>query len=297
MLLAKDILLGSITLDLVRARPAILKAWEFYFGKAIPTIKLGTAKEDMANASNTGDTENMVFRLIPDRDSWEWESDDGDRACMAITDVVDNYVNLANVDCDVEDAWETIENPNHNYHEIFYPLLEKGISMIAFDRWNNNIIVYGFPKIVLDQHKFLHNADGPSLEYNGKKQYFWHGIEMLKRHVVDKQITKNSILRQNNSEKRRAMCEIIGWEQAISMLKADVLDEDVCLGLKRKLLQFDFDDDGNQCTLLLMENGTIEDGKRRQFVEVISNGITTCHNAMAWQIGVDPSIYNEGVRT
>ena len=148
-----------------------------------------------------------------------------------------------------------------------------------------------------DDRGRLHDASGPAVAFpDGWKIYAWHGIRVPAWCIEDQtKITKETILAEGNTEIRRAMCEIVGWPRALEMLGGKTIHTDECLGLPRKLIELDLK--GERVRLLLMTNGTIENGERRQFVEGVPATINTCHEAVAWQCGVPAKFHREGVRT
>lgn len=151
--------------------------------------------------------------------------------------------------------------------------------------------------LVRDNIGRLHDTNGPAVAFpDGWAIYAWHGIHVPSWCIEEKQkINKETILAEDNTEIRRAMCEIIGWAKAMEMFGGKVIHKDECLGLPRELREIDLK--GVKVRLLRMTNGTIENGERRQFIEGIPNNINTCHDAVAWQCGLPAKIYNEGVRT
>ena len=148
-----------------------------------------------------------------------------------------------------------------------------------------------------DQNGNLHCESGPALAFaDGFKVYSWRGINVPPWFIEEKdRITAESIALETNTELRRVMCEIIGWDKALEMFGGEVVDSDVCLGLPRKLISTNIR--GEKITLLHMTNGTVENGVRRQFVEGVPNTIKTCHEAVAWQCGVPVWAHQEAVRT
>lgn len=164
-----------------------------------------------------------------------------------------------------------------------------------------------YPIVKFDEQRRVHCPDGPSVIFMGFESHHWHGIPVPKKHVMNRKgITAAVIRREANTEVRRCLCEMVGWDKAIDMLKGKIIDEDECLGLPRTLYEIKFGTRigmwGNEETdetarLLMMTNGTVEDGVRRKFIEVVDDECDTCHEAVAWQLGLASHIYNEGVRT
>jgi hypothetical protein len=159
-------------------------------------------------------------------------------------------------------------------------------------------IISDRPEILtVDAQNRPHNADGPFCRWrDGSRLYSWHDIRIPAWCIEEKhKITKETILAESNTEIRRVMCEIIGWQKVMKLFNGTTIHSDECLGLPRKLIEVNLN--GNRVRLLHMTNGTIENGERRQFVEGVPDTISTCHDAVAWQCGLPSKIYNEGCRT
>jgi len=198
------------------------------------------------------------------------------------------------------DQRRVAQRPNHRTAFIlkeWEELHRAGVFMI----WKTRKRTYfaPFPTFTTDAQGRLHGETGPAASWMGHNLYYWHGVRVESWFLAKDKITKDLILNQGNTELRRCLCEIIGWDAAIKLLDGIVIDEDECLGLKRKLYRVNMarGSSSGRVHLLKVVNGTIEDGVRREFVEVIPSEINNCASAMAWQIGVSVHLYNEGVRT
>ena len=159
-------------------------------------------------------------------------------------------------------------------------------------------IVSDRPEVLtVDDQRRPHNANGPFCKWrDGSRLYSWHGIRVPAWCIEQKdKITKETILAETNTEIRRAMCEIVGWDRAMEMFGGKIIDADECLGLPRSLIETTIA--GEKVHLLRMTNGTVENGVRRQFVEGVPLTVKTCHEAVAWQCGVPAKFHQEGVRT
>ena len=151
--------------------------------------------------------------------------------------------------------------------------------------------------LTVDEQRRPHNATGPFCMWrDGSRLYSWHGIRVPAWCIEQKdKITKETIIAEDNTEIRRAMCEIVGWDRAMEMFGGRTIDADECLGLPRALIETTIS--GERVRLLRMTNGTVENGVRRQFVEGVPLTVQTCHEAVAWQCGVSAKFHQEGVRT
>lgn len=161
------------------------------------------------------------------------------------------------------------------------------------------ILVARPPKLTFDPQGRLHGEKSPAVKYqDGLDLYCWHGIELPENIIMRPTlINKWHILNENNTERRRAICEAIGWKHVLHLMGGHIIDQDACLGLPRKLYRIEFPDGSGFIHVLHMFNGTIEDGKRREFLEQVPTSIMRCHHAVAWQIGLSPLMYKEVART
>lgn len=82
--------------------------------------------------------------------------------------------------------------------------------------------------IKFDEQKRLHCENGPAIEYpDGYAIYSWHGVNIPNEWIsVPGYLTAKMALTETNMEKRRAACEILGWEKVLSDLNFVVIDED-----------------------------------------------------------------------
>ena len=77
-----------------------------------------------------------------------------------------------------------------------------------------------------DDRHLPHCEDGPShLWRDGWALYHWHGIAVPKEWIVGDGPTIEDALHHENVEKRRAACEIIGWDKIMDRLNARTIDK------------------------------------------------------------------------
>lgn len=107
----------------------------------------------------------------------------------------------------------------------------------------------------------LHCEDGPAVHYtDGYEIYFWLGVEVDKRWILDKQsITKEEILREDNAEKRRCIREILGAKKYYEVIAGE-----------NGLILIDEDTDDKGFPMSLYETSLNDDiiNKKVQFLEV-----------------------------
>jgi len=142
----------------------------------------------------------------------------------------------------------------------------------------------------------LHCHDGPAVHWPaGESYYFWRGTQVPDWYIIDKsKITGKTIKTEENAERRRIMCEIIGWENAIGMLEARLISKDERWGEPRELFESNILDG----RFVRVRNGTIEpDGTRRTFVIPCARDAKTPHEAIAIANNIAPERYAEQGRT
>ena len=90
-------------------------------------------------------------------------------------------------------------------------------------------IVSDFPETIrVDDQNRPHCENGPSHRWrDGWSLYHWHGVKVPMEWIENKKgLTASIAIGQENAELRRAACEIIGWENILSQLRATVVDSD-----------------------------------------------------------------------
>ena len=138
---------------------------------------------------------------------------------------------------------------NHNYQNynliILYDLFKR-LDVIVDDNLNefldfceigtfsiitksDSCIAYSCPtKLVVDDNKRLHNEDSSALAFNNFEKYYWHGVEIDCKYLLEKDsLTKTDIVNEKNAEKRRCLKEILGSKRYAELLNIEVIDEDI----------------------------------------------------------------------
>ena len=189
-------------------------------------------------------------------------------------------------------------------HNSFLNDIFSKIHMLHISDKREAFIVYPPKYIRLDARKRLHSIEAPAIEW--EDGYGLHYLEdiFFRKDKFDNipKMSAKKILSEKNSEIKRILIEMVGWEKFFKELPHQLIDEDKCpSGLPRKLVQIKIERNMMvdwQIRLLKMTNGTVEpDGKRREFVEQVPLTIKTCKEAVAWQLGLPTELYIEKVRT
>ncbi len=115
------------------------------------------------------------------------------------------------------------------YEEILdtYSTLAKSCSWVWC--YENYCFVSDRPeKILFNKQNKLHCEDGPAVKWiDGWEIYYWNDIEISKQWIVDKNsITKETIIKEKNAEKRRCIREIIGAKQYATLIDIKEIERD-----------------------------------------------------------------------
>lgn len=122
-------------------------------------------------------------------------------------------------------AWTVVTEPKR-----MNPLrIEDALNWGQFEDFGprSTIIICDYPTVLkTDERRRAHCDDGPALEYgDGSKFYAWHGVKLEQRHI-ERNYTYDDILKEPNSEVRRAMVELYGAERYIKDSKATCKQQD-----------------------------------------------------------------------
>lgn len=148
--------------------------------------------------------------------------------------------------------------------------------------------------IKFDEQRRSHCENGPAIEYrDGYSVMIWHGTRVPREWILNG-ITAEEALRVENSEQRRAACEIVGWQNILEQLNYVVIDrdEDPMIGtlveVKLPVSNRSVSDE----KFLIVKCGT-----GRQFALPVPPDMKTALQANAWTYGLEAYEYNPEVRT
>jgi len=145
------------------------------------------------------------------------------------------------------------------------------------------IIVARPTALKLDDAGNLHSATGPCIEWgDGEKDFAWHGTWVPERMIREpKSYSKAEYLAITNTEERRALGEIAGWDWVASLLGTTVIDTwtDPLTGLDYEL---------SRCadagpTLLRKESPRLKNGSQPWYSEPVHEALRTAQAARKWQ--------------
>lgn len=135
--------------------------------------------------------------------------------------------------------------------------------------------------IVVDGEGRLHNDRGPCIEWaDGEKDFSWHGIWVPERTIVDpRSYTRAEYEAITNTEERRALCEIAGWDWVAALLDARIVDTwtDVSTSLVYELLSHP----GGK--MLRKQSPALQNGSQPTYVEPVHEDLSTARAARKWQ--------------
>lgn len=163
------------------------------------------------------------------------------------------------------------------------------------------VIVCDFPDVLrLDDRGRLHGEAAPAVHWrDGYGMWFHHGVFCSEK-VVMGRFEPRDVMLERNAEVRRAMCEIMGWEQIVRGLDAKKVSSDEfgtvwSLDLNEGLDTWDIDD-GNKALLVEVLNSTPEpDGSIKTYflsvdpVECEGWSATDC---IGWTFNLPRGTYN-----
>jgi hypothetical protein len=161
-------------------------------------------------------------------------------------------------------------------------------------------------EIHFDAGQRLHSEVGMAVRFrDGWGLYAWHGLRMPPNRewiVADRAaLTAKKIDEEENTEFRRVMLEVYGFERYLAERAATTIDADELHGQPRRLLQVTV---GNTpLRVVEVVNGSDEpDGTRRKFVLGAARASdrilpATAHAAVAASYGISAKTYREAVRT
>lgn len=143
-----------------------------------------------------------------------------------------------------------------------------------------------------DETNGPHCADGPSHRWrDGWELYFWRGTRVPKAWIMDKaNVSAASVLSWPNIERRRAGCEILGWDKVLGSLPHRVIDKDPEAQIGT-LLEIDLPDSpGERFVQVLCGTG-------RTFMIPVEKSAKTALEAVASTYGLSAKDYKLEVRT
>jgi hypothetical protein len=141
--------------------------------------------------------------------------------------------------------------------------------------------------VVKDEQGRLHCETGPAVTFGKWSLYGWHGTIVPERVIMDPEsFTSKEIQEESNSEIKRALAEVMGWDKFIEKMDMTMVDEwtDPETGLKYELLDFKNREGDLQPRILKMQSPVVHDGSQPWYVEPVDPNLQTAQAARKWQI-------------
>ena len=146
----------------------------------------------------------------------------------------------------------------------------------------------------VDEAGLFHCETGPAIEWHdGGKDYFWHGVDVPKMWIENRSaVTASMVIRQENTERRAAGCQIIGWAKMLEVLEVKIINDSGNDDIGQ-LIEIEFPGENVKGLFLKAKcprNGIIVEGVPR-VSDIDKKPIKTALAAQAWRIGDPQSEY------
>jgi hypothetical protein len=155
--------------------------------------------------------------------------------------------------------------------------------------WHENVLaISDRPQLIKrDDQGRLHNEAGPSIAYrDGWALHHWHGTSIPREWIEDKsKLTPAIALGASNIERRRAACEMLGWERILGELKAKTIDKDADPQIG-ELVEVKLPGEGRQ--KITARYLRVQCGTGRKFAVGVPPTINTAIEAQSWMQGLSP---------
>ena len=174
--------------------------------------------------------------------------------------------------------------------------------------FENVCLVTDRPKeIRFDEQGLLHCDHGPAIKYRDNWGVFsWHGVGFPSKWLDEDELTPGIALNQENIEKRRVACEILGWDRILHALEAQMVDKDPNPQIG-ELLSVVLPSGRTGGRGIGTSNRNIWQGREmflrvqcgtgRTFALPVPPTMRTAQEANAWTYGLSANEYNPEIRT
>jgi hypothetical protein len=144
------------------------------------------------------------------------------------------------------------------------------------------IVIRRPKRLCVDDDGNLHSTSGPAIEWrDGECDYAYHGTWLPERMVTaPRGYTKAEYVAITNTEERRALSEIAGWDWVIELLGGTIVDtwRDPKTRLSYELFACD---DGQR--LLRKQSPKLANGSQPFYIEPVHEQLMTARAARKWQ--------------
>lgn len=195
------------------------------------------------------------------------------------------------------DFFHEIGIVNHADFNQFKNLLLAGVyDMIQLEGF---CIVSSLPDAIKrNQHNRLHCEDGPAIHFrDGYEQYYWNGVSVPKEWIMQPHtITRQTILTEENAERRRCIREIIGTKKYAELLYVKEIDKDHVNG-QDVVLYKTKEPDNIINKHIYFVNVTCHSTQREYFLCVPEEAATNAWSAVAWTFQMNEQTYKPLIET
>lgn len=150
-------------------------------------------------------------------------------------------------------------------------------------------------ELKLDDTGRLHCDHAPAIRYRDDwGVYSWHGIGFPEEWLGEFGLTPGIALRQENIERRRVACEILGWDSILHELGARTVDRDPNPQIGTLLAVVIPGDRWSRFEDMFLR---VQCGTGRTFALPVPPDMRTARQANAWTYGLAANDYDPEVRT
>lgn len=188
--------------------------------------------------------------------------------------------------CSYQATKGEIQNPIEFAEFDFAPAFEAGLGFLI----NLGSVAIGVarPEAHRDDQFRLHNENGPSIVWGKWKTWHWHGVEIPKEWIEDKEnLDPKLALTEENVERRRAVAEMVGWDKVLDVSDA----KELCSDERGTLFQLDIDGHLRKfVTFTCPSTG-------RRYAHCVDESCSTPTEAVAWMWGETSETFHPDVET
>lgn len=181
-----------------------------------------------------------------------------------------------------------LNKPEQDRTQCLLEAAEAGLC--ALGELEDRVLALARPVARWDDHGRVHRADGPAVVWpDGKRGYFWHGVEVPRWVVVHpEQITLEAIGRQADVEVRRAMIERYGLDRFVREAGAHLVHANA----RGRLWSLRM---GGAARMRVVEVTCPSTG--RIYFLPVPPGVRKADEAIAWTFGLSSEEYRPEVET
>lgn len=143
------------------------------------------------------------------------------------------------------------------------------------------IVIQRPVSISVDENGNLHSTTGPCIRWaDGEQDFAYHGTWLPERIVMSpRSFTRDEFRALTNTEERRALSEIAGWDWVTDLLgaKSDDAWTDPATGLEYTLMSYEYG------KLLRKQSPPLKQGAQPTYIEPVNRDLRTARAARKWQ--------------